>query len=270
MSEGMELPLYKTSNGTLYPTDMQEVFRKVGIENGETIFIHSDISVFGKIATLDRNYFLSAILSQLGKAVGHAGTLIMPTFSYSFCKDEMFDVQETKSTVGTLSEFFRQQVGVTRTKHPIFSVAIHGTKQEYFLDIGRDSFDNESIFGKLRQMNGKVVFFGAHLSSCTFLHHIEQIYGVNYRYLKTFTGQVRCDDYTYNNSVTFFVRYLDRIVELDVSRLEDYLLKNNIMKSSSLGEGKIMAVNAQELFNTTIDLLDKDPYFLLSSRSTRM
>jgi aminoglycoside 3-N-acetyltransferase len=266
----MELPLYKTSSNILYPADIQEALYKVGIENGDHILVHSDISVFGKIATLDRNYFLTAIIEQLAKAVGQAGTLVMPTFSYSFCKNEIFDIQDTKSTVGTLTEFFRQQSGVTRTKHPIFSAAIRGAKQDYFLDIGKDSFDNESIFGKLRQMNGKIVFFGVNLAACTYVHHIEQLYGVNYRYLKTFTGEVRCGSHSYNDSATFFVRYLDRIVELDVSRLEEYLVKNNIMTSSSFGEGKVMAVNAQHLFNTTVELLDKDPYYLLSPRSARL
>lgn len=254
----------------LYPADIQEALCQVGIENGDHILVHSDISIFGKIATLDRDYFLSSMIEQLTTAIGKAGTLIMPTFSYSFCKNEIFDIQETKSTVGTLTEFFRQQSGVTRTKHPIFSAAIRGAKQEYFLDIGKDSFDNKSIFGKLRQMDGKIVFFGVNLAACTYIHHIEQLYGVKYRYLKTFTGQICCNDDTYNDSATFFVRYLDRIVELDVSRLEEYLLKNNIMKSSSLGEGKVMAVNAQELFNTTVELLDKDPYYLLSPRSARL
>lgn len=254
----------------LYPSDIQEALCQVGIENGDDILVHSDISVFGKIATLDRDYLLNAMIEQLAKAVGQAGTLIMPTFSYSFCKNEIFDIQETKSTVGTLTEFFRQQSGVARTKHPIFSAAIRGAKQEYFLDVGKDSFDNESIFGKLRQMNGKIVFFGVNLAACTYVHHIEQLYGINYRYLKTFAGKVHCGDDIYDDFATFFVRYLDRIVELDVSRLEDYLLKNDIMKSSSLGEGKVMVVNAQDLFHMTIELLDKDPYYLLSQRSTRM
>jgi aminoglycoside 3-N-acetyltransferase len=266
----MELPLYKTSSNMLYPADIQEALCQVGIEDGDHILIHSDISVLGKIATLDRDYFLNAIVEQLAKAVGQSGTLIMPTFSYSFCKNEIFDIVNTKSTVGTLTEFFRQQSGVARTKHPIFSAAIRGAKQEYFLDVGKDSFDNESIFGKLRQMTGKIVFFGVNLAACTYVHHIEQLYGVNYRYLKTFSGQVHCNDHTYNDSATFFVRYLDRIVELDVSRLENYLLKNNIMRSSSLGKGKILAVNAQDLFNATVELLDNDPYYLLSPRSTRM
>jgi aminoglycoside 3-N-acetyltransferase len=266
----MESPLYKTSNGLLYPSDIQRAMTNIGVKKGDRIFVHSDIGVFGKIANFNSQQFLTAIIDQLTASVGEEGTLILPTFSYSFCKGEIFDVAETKSTVGTLSEFFRKQPGVVRTKHPIFSVGIRGTIKECFANIGKDSFDSESIFGRLREKKGKLVFFGASFNSCTYLHHIEQLYGIPYRYIKTFTGQIREEKRTYTDYATFFVRYLDRIVELDTTRLEAYLLEKKIMQETQLGEGIVKVIDAQELFDVTTKLLDDDLYYLLTPDSTRI
>jgi aminoglycoside 3-N-acetyltransferase len=266
----MEMPLYKTADGVIYPSEVGIALQKAGVENGDCILLHSDVGVFGKTATLDREYFLGAICREIRQAVGETGTVIMPAFSYSFCDRKIFDIEESPSTVGILTEFFRKQPGVVRTKHPIFSAAVCGARQEYFLDIGKDAFGNDSFFGKLRQVQGKLVFFGVGLAACTYLHHIEQMYGINYRYMKTFTGQVRSGNHLYDDVATFFVRDLERIVELDVTRLETYLLENGIMRVIRLGMGNIAVVDAQKLFAVTCELLDQDPYYLLSKRSTRL
>lgn len=264
----VDKPVYKTSRGFVYPANVCESLTQGGINKGDVIFVHSDIGVFGKLANFNIESFLGSIIACFKETVGNNGTLVFPTFSYSFCKNEIYDPVQTKSTVGILTEFFRKQLGVIRTKHPIFSVAIAGAHRE-LAEVGKDSFNDDSIFGKVRQLKGKIVFFGADFHSCTYLHHIEQLHGVSYRYFKTFTGRIRENGQLYDDYATFFVRYLDRVVKLDTRRLEQLLLDEGIMKSVSLGEGKILFVDAQELFDVGNELLEKDPYFFLSEDSTR-
>lgn len=43
--------------------------------------------------------------------IGKNGTLIMPVFSYSFCKNEIYDKLYSKGKVGVLNEFFRLSGG---------------------------------------------------------------------------------------------------------------------------------------------------------------
>ncbi|MBU2699195.1 aminoglycoside 3-N-acetyltransferase [Sporomusaceae bacterium BoRhaA] len=264
----VERPLYKTSQGVLTTLDVKAALAEIGICAGDVIFVHSDISAFGKMANFDRDMLLGSLVDCMSEAVGDTGTLIMPTFSYSFCKDEVYDLAATKSTVGVLTEFFRKQPGVVRTRHPIFSAAIRGAKQELLLQIDNDSFGQNSIFGKLRDLKGKIVIFGSSFrSSSTFLHYVEQSFGVSYRYLKTFEGKIHENGRTHSATATFLVRYLDRVVELDTQRMEKYLLKNGIMRSVKLGEGTILVVNAQELFDAGMEWLEQDRYFLLSPNS---
>lgn len=265
-----EKPLYKTSGGVIYPANIATGLTKLGLQQGDVVFVHSDISAFGKMASFDAEYLLGSLIRCFMNAVGASGAVIMPTFTYSFCKGEVYDPAESKSTVGILTEFFRNHPDVKRSKHPIFSVAVTGRHQEYLLDTGKDSFGENSIFDKLRKVNGKIIIFGSSfITSCTYLHYVEQSFGVPYRYLKTFTGEIRDNGKVYEDYATFYVRYLDRIVKLDTNRFEQYLLETGLMQAVSLGEGHIQAVSAQDFFLAGQSLLQKDPYFFLSADSTR-
>ncbi|MBV4430581.1 AAC(3) family N-acetyltransferase [Clostridium tyrobutyricum] len=259
--------LYKTYDNN-YITDMDfiKVLKKLEIVEGDNLFIHSDISKFGKLAISKRDALLGGIIDSFKAVVGDSGTLIMPTFSYSFCKGEIFDVKNTKGTVGTLNEYFRKLPDVLRNVQPIFSSAVMGKKKYNFLDISKDSFGKGSIFDKVKQANGKLVFFGAPFQSCTYLHYVEQMHGIPYRYMKDFKGKIKNGEKIYDDSCTFFVRYLNSNVVLDTSRLEKYLLENNIMKKVSVGSGEILVVGARQLYNTGFKLLDRDIYYFLKEK----
>jgi len=255
--------LYEVDNKNIYCSDIIDSFKKAGLQEGDTIFVHSDISVFGKLKTTDRGFFLEALIDAIKETVGVSGTIIMPTFTYSFCKNETYDVRNSKSDVGTLSEFFRKQSDVIRTNHPIFSVAIWGKNKSKYIDIGRDCFDNSSIFGKLHKDKAKIVFFGAPFNSCTYIHHIEQMMPIKYRYFKTFKGKIKMDDNEYEDEYTYFVRHLDKNVILDTTKLERYLLNNNLMKQAILGNGEILVIDSDLLFDEGTKMLKKFPYFFL-------
>jgi aminoglycoside 3-N-acetyltransferase len=256
-------PLYKDKNNQIYYSDFFNALKTAGINNNDIVFVHSDISVFGKLCNFGRNFLFDTLIGAIKEAVGIGGTILMPTFSYSFCNNEKFDVHNTKSTVGVLTEHFRNQPDVKRTIHPIFSISIWGKYQKKFLDIGKDSFGKKSVFYKLHKMNGKIIFFGASFGSCTYIHYIEQTHGIPYRYLKTFRGKIRDYDREYDDECTYFVRYLNKTIITDLSRFERHLLMKGLMEEVKVGTGKILIVDADVLFKEGYKLLDKDIYFFL-------
>jgi len=259
----MSNPLYKIGEMEINGDDFTKAFKEMGVAKDDVLFVHSDVSVFGFLGRKDRDYLLSSLVDAVKAAVPQ-GTIIMPTFSYSFCKEEVYDIEETKSTVGALTEFFRGLSDVQRTRHPIFSVGVWGKDKEYFLDVGKDSFDKDSIFGKIHGKKAKIVFLGAPFQSCTFIHYIEQMHGVPYRFIKTFKGTIKDKGKTCEDKCTYLVRYLDeREVTVDLGRFKDYLIKNNHMRAMKLGNGRIMVVGAETLFDKGMRLLGKDiNYFL--------
>jgi len=260
-------PLYKANGKEIFSSDIIAALGKVGIKNGDTIFVHSDVSVFGKLAfPLGRELLLGALVEVLKRAVGREGTLIMPTFTYSFCKGEIYDIDKSRSTVGALTEFFRNQSGVKRNFQPIFSVAAWGKNKANYLKTGKDSSGKDSIFDKLLKGKGKIVFFGASFQSCTFLHFVEQTQGVPYRHLKTFRGWIKNKQEKYRDECVFLVRNLNQEIIKDTSKLERHLNRKKLIKRVGLGTGEILAVNVTDLFREATRMLKRNAYYFLKGK----
>ncbi|KHD38340.1 aminoglycoside phosphotransferase [Clostridium acetobutylicum] len=255
--------LYEFNNKKISSEDFKLSFKKLGIKEGDVVFLHSDITVFGKLILTDRKKFFNDILSSVKDVVGKKGVVIMPAFSYSFCNGEVFDVKKTKGTVGALNEFFRKSEDTVRTVQPIFSCSVWGERKNEFLNISLDSFGENSIFDKLFKSNGKLLFLGADFHSCTYLHYIEQSFGIPYRYLKIFKGKIKDGENEYLSECKFYVRYLDKNVVLETERLKKHLLEEKIMSETLVGDGSILSVDARKLYDEVFKMLKKDIFYLL-------
>jgi aminoglycoside 3-N-acetyltransferase len=258
-------PLFEANDKKIGFPEIIESLAEVGIRKGDSIFVHSDISVFGKLQQTDRNILLDNLLSAIKESVGSAGTVIMPAFTYSFCKGRDFDPVHSESVVGVLSEHFRKQPEISRTNHPIFSVAVWGGKKEQYLDVDKDSFGEQSIFGRLRQNNAKLLLFGAPFNSMTFMHHIEQSHGVPYRYLKKFKGVIKTGSNEYEDESTYYVRNLEMDSDLETSKFEKHLLNKRLLKCTELGSGRILMGEAKNIFGEGVEMLDQDINFFIES-----
>jgi len=261
-----KLILYRTASGQpVTYADIVAALKESGVSKGDCLFIHSDISRFGLTGNVSsRRELFDLLLQAFKEVVSESGTIIMPTFTYSFTRDEVYDVDRSPSTVGMLTEYFRRQEDTVRTIHPIFSVAIWGADKDNFqANLGKDSFGQDSIFGRLHTRGAHLLFFGAPFQSCTFIHHIEKRAGVPYRYLKTFKGTIKTGERTFEDSYQFLVRYLDQEIATDLSRLEAHLLQTGAMKKVSLGDGQLLCVNTDDMVKTGVQLLHDDVYFFL-------
>ena len=232
------------------------------------IFVHSDIMSFGKLAYIkNKDDFLRILFECLKKVVGDSGTILMPTFTYSFTKNKVYNPEETPSTVGAFTEYFRKRNDVSRTIHPIFSVAVWGKEKNYFTSsLSKNSFGKDSIFDKLKEKNVKLLFFGASFEACTFVHYIEEIAGVKYRHPKFFTGKIKIKDKTYDDVYEYFVMDTEKRVISDFSRFRKYLLENGLMSRSGLGDGELLCADSSILFREGINLIKNDPYFMLKEK----
>tara|TARA_Y100000310_G_scaffold333939_1_gene412544 strand:+ start:1010 stop:1927 length:918 start_codon:yes stop_codon:yes gene_type:complete len=262
-TERANKPLYEHEGRKIYYSDFVKSLRDAGIRKGDIIFVHSRVSAFGKLLTFDRNFLMQSLVDSLKEVVGNEGTIIMPTFTYSFDKNEPFDVDKTQSTVGALTEFFRKQDDVIRTAHANHSVAVWGRNREDLANVGKDTFDENSIFGKLHKLNGKIVFLGAPFQSCTFIHYIEQMYEVPYRYMRTFKGKVIIGGNEKEEEITFYNKH--DVFFSSFSKFEKYLLEKGLMKNMELGAGNIRVVECKDMFDEGYKFLDKDIYYFLKN-----
>lgn len=255
---------FKYDGADVTDEDFLKGLRQIGIREGNTIYVSSDITVFGKSVGLIAEELLQGLVEVLEKSVGNSGTVVMPTYTYSFCKKERYSIQDSPSMVGVLTEFFRKQKDVVRTKHPIFSTAIWGRGKNELSDVGTDSFDKDSIFAKLVAVNGTFVAFGASMqSSFTFLHHIEQAHGVAYRKIKKFSGTIVDGSKAYSSVATYFVRPLEGDFFGHLARLEANVKEKGLVRETKVGNGLIFAIDLKGAFNEGMRMLDSDPFSFL-------
>jgi aminoglycoside 3-N-acetyltransferase len=250
--------LYKSGGSAINSADVLESLSF--LREGDSAFIHSDIVPFGTLAAVDRDWFFDSLLACFIKSVGLSGNILMPAFTYSFCKNEIFDVQNSPSTVGALTEAFRKRDGILRSLNPIFSAVGVGVTALKLLTVDEDCFGGNSIFGNLLKDNAWLIFFGVGLRAATFVHFIEQSHTVPYRYTKRFEGAVANMGAKYETYTDYYVRDLALNPILETESLEKRLTEEGALKITKLGEGFVKAVKARDFYEIGLDMLKKDIY----------
>lgn len=243
-----------------------EALHALGVRQGDTLFVHADLKSFGRPdRAISRDAFIEGFLDALKEAVGARGNIIMPTFSYSFCKQENFDPKTTPSTVGILSEYFRKMSGVKRSADPIFSVAADGADAAYFTEVGTNCFGENSIFEKLYKRKATLVFLGETFD-ITYMHFVEQTLNVPYRFIKKFTGNIKVGKEMKKFTFDYNVRPLDKDIDYDLEKIAKYFEHCGILRVVPLAHGKLRSVTAIDAFRAIAEGIKNDPYFLLKHK----
>jgi len=195
---------------------------------------------------------------------------MLPTFSYSFCEGEDFDVARTPSTVGMLTEHFRTRDGVRRTAEPIFSTAIEGPVPQPWLDRleaveDKDCFGEQSVFAYLWEVDAVLLFFGVGFEYCTYIYLVEQRQSVPYRWKKRFTGDVIG---VHGVRTGVFADYLVRDLEADVVNdfgpLADELRARGALAEHRIPKGpRLRAVRARQVAAVATEMMQANPDYLL-------
>lgn len=263
-AERSGMPLYGGPHDPITYSDLARAIRNAGVKKGDVVLVHSDVSAFGTIAVEDRDFFFGSFVDLLKDVVGPEGTIAMPTFTYSATEDKTFDVNNSPSTVGALTEYFRKLPGVVRTIEPILSVAIWGKRKKYLSDIGNDSYGKKSFFDRFHKLKGKILLLGTR--SCTFFHHIERMHGVPYRFAKKFKGIIRNQGKTYEAKFVYYARRLDRKKNTShFSIAAEDMARSGLLRKIKVGRSAIATVRSDVLFKEVFKNLDRDPEYYLKS-----
>jgi aminoglycoside 3-N-acetyltransferase len=255
---------------TVKPSTVTAALRSIGITQGSVVLVHPDAIVAAQFGEMPLEQRLDLLVEAIDVAIGAEGTLVMPAFSYSFTKGEVFDSLNSPCKVGMVAERFRKQPRVCRTQDPIFSFSCRGPRAEELCSIpAKECFGTPSTFATLHDMNAHIVNLGCSMSSGgTFAHYVETSHGVDYRYRKEFSGTtIRPDGQTRRCSVVYNVRDLARRSEADLRRLELRLEQAGRLRSVEVGRALILGVTANDFFDTAWEMLDEDPVSLIAEGS---
>jgi aminoglycoside 3-N-acetyltransferase len=137
--------------------DLEGVFRNMGIEDGDVVFIHSSWNEFYNYQGSPET-FIDLLLGLIGEQ----GTLLMPSYPLLKNKNGVFSIKTTPTAAGLLPEIFRKYKRIERSLD-YHSVAAFGRLARYMTEShihSETSWDENSPYYKLAEVKAKVFSIG--------------------------------------------------------------------------------------------------------------
>jgi len=173
-----ELSNQKIQGNSKKKRSLIDDLKRIGVVEGDSLLVHSSLSRIGHLEN-GAQTFIDALL----EAVGPEGNILMPTspnnvFQLNYIRNTpCFDVLNSPSKTGKITEVFRTMPGVRRSLHPTEPVSAIGPLAEYFI---KDHFNQitpyneQSPFYRISEKKGKILYVGVGLSMAgTNLHTLE-------------------------------------------------------------------------------------------------
>ena len=232
--------------------------KKAGIKNDEKLMIHSSLRSVGKICG-GAETLINAFINVMSD-----GLLIFPTHTWDKIKadDMVFDVNNSDSCVGMLTNIARNTEGFVRSFHPTHSVCAYGKNAKWYVDHDLNATSPVGInncFGILKDINAKILFLGAPLSKNTFIHSIEEEFNVEERFT----------DHIYHFISTDGEKFVDYFMPKHFSKYNPHLsehyekllpifIHKNIAKQFIFGNATSYIVDAKKSYELVKEILTKD------------
>ncbi len=250
-------------------SDLVDGLRTIGIGRGDVVYAVVNLEALGKMKGCSgTEEQFQCVLGALQEAVGSGGTILVPTYTFSFCRGEVFDVQNSPSVKGPWSptteflEYFRQLPGAIRSADPIHSVAGIGPQAaEILSNVPPTCFGKDSVPDRLKRVGAKICAIGVRLQEANFQHHVEETLGVPFRFRKLFTGYIKDNGATQKKGWIYNVGILASNGRVDGHRLEESARETGICRAATVGRGELLGVDSRKLFEFTSQALTKDPWF---------
>ncbi len=233
--------------------DIVQGLRELGVRPGMVLMVHSSLSAFGEVEGGAKT-----VIEALLEAIGPEGTLAMPTMS----ADAVFDVDNSPSVLGVITETFRKWPGVVRSLHPTHSVAALGPRAQELVEghINEPSaIGPGSPWGKLACWdNGYVLLLGVDQDRNTLLHYPEDL--ADMPYLRTVTRQYKDPD-TGEVRMKQLVRFPGP--HRDFIGLDRLLLEGGAMRVGRIGQAVCRLMHAGRTVQLVLEALRRDPAAVL-------
>lgn len=139
--------------------DIISIMEKCGIKPGRPLVVHSAMgSLYNYVGTADE------LIDKIIDYLGPDGTLCMPAYPKNkFDDTQVFDVRNTPSAAGYLTEVFRKRAGVKRSLNQLHSVCAIGRDADLITGehhLSKTCFDEHSPYYIIGQLDGYSMSIG--------------------------------------------------------------------------------------------------------------
>lgn len=225
----------------------------------DVVLCHSFLPSLGRVEPAPE-----AVVESLLAVLGPHGTLIAPTFTYSWFRGQPYDIAHTPGTVGLLGELVRKRPDAIRSEDPCFSNAAVGAAAAAFMRrLGPNSFGPDSFYDRLLRADGKVLLLGVDFTALPLFMHLEHVCQVSYRYEKRFTGITVKDGAQIPGEMVHFVRDEHRNPDTDRTRISAVLDSHPDCRRMRFGYGEHRFIGARLVAAEVAARLAADPWYLI-------
>ena len=256
--------LFESKLGSVSNNQLLQLLTDVKAFNTDILYIHTALNFGNPSKVLSKKEILQSLLDVLLEL--KVPTLIFPSYTFSFCNNQGYNVQESKTPMGLLNDYIRKQDFAIRSIDPLMSNVLIGKNTELVTGIGKCSVGQNSTFDLLHNSGLKVkfLFLGSILGDCfTYMHYIEEKLKVPYRYKRIFRGQITDLGNTYKDDYELYVRYSNVFPGLGSYIYENILLERGIALKRKIGDSSITIADEANSFETYAELIHRYPNFFI-------
>ncbi len=237
-------------------SSLENDLKNMGLRPQDTVLMHSSMKAIGSVEG-GADTVLDALCDYFAP-----GLVMLPALTWTVADmdDPVFDVRGTAAVVGLLPNLFMKRPGVVRSWHPTHSLAAFGADAAEVL---REDHLNHTPCGptsgwhKLMERDGMILMVGCGLTSCTFIHGVEEWNDVPNRLAppKRFTvitpdgGRVEVTSSPHQGSPSE-----------QYGRAEEALRRTGALRDGVLGSAHVLVLSARKTFETVSALLRENPH----------
>jgi len=237
--------------------------RRLGVEAGRTILVHSSLRSFGYVVG-----GADAVIDALLEAARPGGTVVVPTLSFRsyLPAAPRFDARSTPSDTGRVTEVFRLRPGARRSLHPVSSASAIGAAAAYAAGSHLDTpCGADSPYGRVHELDGVCLFLGAGFASNSVFHVAEELAAPGYLGYHPLRD-VRITDADGRTFVHTFRRYdcIDRGIRRHLAKMEAVFRDRRLLRETTIGGCRAVAIDARHNVQASVDLLRETPEYILA------
>ncbi|MCX7625397.1 MAG: AAC(3) family N-acetyltransferase [Candidatus Sumerlaeaceae bacterium] len=248
---------------------LAEEFTRAGLRSGDSVILHSSLKSLGAVEG-----GAEAVVQALLDVIGETGHLLVPTFTYCLpiWNIPPFDVRNSKSRVGAITEAVRLHEGAVRSFHPTHSVAVIGP--------GRDSLVKNHLhatplgvdcpFDRMRRLGAKILMLGTTQDTNSSLHLCEVLAKLPYVNVAFSDGQ--------DFELAWFINEQGEIEYTPIYEVpgcsrgfrvvEGPLRRAGVLVDVHVGLAPSQLLDLENLIAAMLDLLRLDPVMLLCTNES--
>ena len=172
---------HKKNTGAVWTKErLVDSLRSAGVQYGVDLLVHSAMSRIGYVEGGPKT-----VVDALREVIGPEANLLMPSSPVTSLQakhpQEVFSVLETPSKMGAITEYFRSNIAIERSAHPLEPVAVDGPDAEWYTrghHTDGTPYGPQSPWMKHLERGGQLLYLGTTLiNSGTSLHAVEDAIG---------------------------------------------------------------------------------------------